>query len=67
MTSVLDTLKTLSALSGVSGAEDSVRDFIKSRVAPFADDQNRRYGQSHRFQKGAQNAFKIADAVRPYG
>lgn len=34
---LLDTLKKLCALSGVSGAEDEVRDYIKAEAAPFAD------------------------------
>lgn len=35
---MLDTIKALCVLSGVSGSEDSVRDYIKTRVAPFASD-----------------------------
>ncbi len=34
---LLDTLKKLCGLSGVSGAENEVRDYIKSEAAPFAD------------------------------
>ena len=34
---MLETLKTLCALSGVSGAEDEVRDYILQRVLPLAD------------------------------
>lgn len=34
---MLDTLKTLCYLSGVSGAEDEVRDYILERVMPYAD------------------------------
>ena len=35
---MIETLKTLCALSGVSSFEDEVRDYIKGRVAPHADD-----------------------------
>lgn len=34
---MLDTLKTLCYLSGVSGFEDEVRDYILERVLPYAD------------------------------
>lgn len=34
---MLDTLKTLCCLSGVSGNEDEVRDYILERAMPFAD------------------------------
>lgn len=34
---MLDTLKTLCYLSGVSGTEDEVRDYILERVLPFSD------------------------------
>lgn len=34
---MIETLKTLCALSGVSSFEDEVRDYIRSRVEPFAD------------------------------
>ena len=35
---MLETIKALCALHGVSGDEGPVRDYIKSRVAPYADD-----------------------------
>ena len=35
---MLDTLETLCCLSGVSGNEDEVRDYILERVMPFADE-----------------------------
>ena len=34
---MIDTLKTLCYLSGVSGVEDEVRDYILERVMPYAD------------------------------
>ena len=34
---MIDTLKTLCALPGVSSFEDEVRDYIRNRVAPYAD------------------------------
>lgn len=34
---VLDLIKSLCALDGVSGMEDSVSDYIKSQIEPFAD------------------------------
>ncbi len=34
---MIETLKTLCALSGVSSFEDEVRDYIRKRVEPFAD------------------------------
>ena len=34
---MLDTLKTLCYLSGVSGFEDEVREYILERVSPYAD------------------------------
>ncbi len=35
---LLDTLKKLCTLNGVSGTEDDVRDFIESEAAPFAEE-----------------------------
>ncbi|MEA4894489.1 MAG: M20/M25/M40 family metallo-hydrolase [Oscillospiraceae bacterium] len=35
---MLDTLKTLCYLSGASGSEDEVRDYILERVMPFSDE-----------------------------
>ena len=35
---MIETLKTLCALPGVSSFEDEVRDYIKGRAAPYADD-----------------------------
>lgn len=35
---MLDTLKALCALNGVSGSEDEVRKFIEERVRPYADE-----------------------------
>ena len=35
---MIDTLKTLCMLSGVSGLEDEVRDYILERAMPFADE-----------------------------
>jgi endoglucanase len=35
---LLETIKALCALDGVSGAEDSVRDFIAGRIAPYVTD-----------------------------
>ena len=35
---ILDTLKTLCALSGVSGWEDEVRSYIREQASPFADE-----------------------------
>jgi endoglucanase len=37
-TTLLETIKALCALPGASSREDAVRDYITSRVAPFADD-----------------------------
>ena len=34
---MLELLKPLCALNGVSGDEDAVRDFIRGQVAPYAD------------------------------
>ena len=34
---MIETLKTLCALSGVSSWEDEVRDYIRKRVEPYAD------------------------------
>ena len=33
---LIDTLKTLCALNGVSGDEDAVRDFLRSQAQPYA-------------------------------
>ena len=35
---MINTLKTLCALSGVSSFEDEVRDYIRQRVTPYATD-----------------------------
>ena len=34
---MLDLLKELCALNGVSGEEDQVRDFIRAQASPWAD------------------------------
>ena len=34
---LIDTLKTLCALPGVSGGEDTVRDYLRELAAPHAD------------------------------
>ncbi|MDE6282331.1 MAG: M42 family peptidase, partial [Oscillospiraceae bacterium] len=34
---MIETLKTLCSLSGVSSREDEVRDYIRKRVEPYAD------------------------------
>ena len=35
---MLNTLKTLCALDGVTGTEDKVREYIKAQVEPYADE-----------------------------
>lgn len=51
---MLDTLKTLCYLSGVSGAEDEVRDYILERVMPHADElASDAMGNLIVFKKGA--------------
>ena len=51
---MLDTLKTLCYLSGVSGAEDEVRDYILERVMPHADElSSDAMGNLIVFKKGA--------------
>lgn len=51
---MLDTLKTLCYLSGVSGAEDEVRDYILERVMPHADElSSDALGNLIVFKKGA--------------
>ncbi len=51
---MLDTIKTLCAMNGVSGTEDSVRDYIRSRVAPYASDiRTDAVGNLIVFKKGA--------------
>ena len=50
---MLDTLETLCCLSGVSGTEDEVRDYILERVMPFADEiQTDPMGNLMIFKKG---------------
>lgn len=50
---MLDTIKTLCALSGVSGAEDEVRDYILERAMRFADEiQTDAMGNLLVFKKG---------------
>lgn len=51
---LLDTLETLCCLSGVSGNEDEVRDYILERVMPFADEiRTDAMGNLMVFKKGA--------------
>jgi len=51
---MLDTLKTLCYLSGVSGAEDEVREYILERVMPYADElSSDAMGNLIVFRKGA--------------
>ena len=56
---MLETLKTLCALPGASGTEDAVRDYIKTRVAPYADDiKEDVMGNLIVFKKGARKPSK---------
>ena len=51
---MLDTVKKLCALSGVSGWEDEVRDYILERALPFADETaTDPMGNLYIFKKGA--------------
>lgn len=51
---MLDTVKKLCALSGVSGWEDEVRDYILERALPFADETaTDPMGNIYIFKKGA--------------
>jgi len=51
---MLDTVKTLCMLSGVSGAENEVRDYLLERVMPYADEiQTDAMGNLMVFKKGA--------------
>ncbi|MCL2343205.1 MAG: M42 family metallopeptidase [Firmicutes bacterium] len=56
---LIDTLKTLCYLSGVSGAEDEVRDYILERVMPLADEvRTDALGNVLVFKKGAKSPEK---------
>jgi endoglucanase len=56
---MLDTIKALCALSGISGDEGPVRDYIRARVAPFADDVNTdAMGNLIVFKKGRKTPVK---------
>ena len=56
---MLDTLETLCCLSGVSGNEDEVRDYILERVMPFADEiRTDAMGNLMVFKKGAKTPDK---------
>ena len=51
---MLDTVKKLCALSGVSGWEDEVRDYILERALPYADEtETDAMGNLYIFKKGA--------------
>ena len=51
---MLDTVKKLCALSGVSGWEDDVRDYILERALPYADETSTDpMGNLFIFKKGA--------------
>ena len=51
---MLDTVKKLCALSGVSGWEDDVRDYILERALPYADETSTDpMGNLYIFKKGA--------------
>jgi len=51
---MLDTVKKLCALSGVSGWEDEVRDYILEQALPFADEtETDALGNLYIFKKGA--------------
>ncbi len=53
MTKLADTLETLCSLTGVSGAEDEVRNYILERVLPYADEiQTDAMGNLMVFKKG---------------
>jgi endoglucanase len=55
---MLDTIKQLCALPGVSGWEDSVRDYIKTRVSPHADIRTDALGNLIVFKKGLKTTSK---------
>jgi len=56
---ILDTLETLCCLSGVTGREDEVRDYILERVMPFADEiKTDAMGNLIVFKKGARAPAK---------
>ena len=56
---MLDTLKTLCALDGVTGNEEKVRDYIKSEISPYADDiRVDAMGNLIAFKKGAKHPEK---------
>ncbi|MBQ9979527.1 MAG: M20/M25/M40 family metallo-hydrolase [Oscillospiraceae bacterium] len=57
---MIETVKTLCALNGVSGSEDAVRDYILTRVMPYADKiDTDAMGNVLVFKKGAKDAGKI--------
>lgn len=57
---MLKTLKELCSLNGVSGCEDEVRTYIKSRVSPFARDiREDAFGNLIVFKKGRKRAAPI--------
>ena len=56
---MLETLKTLCSLSGVTGDEECVREYIRSRVEPFADEfMTDPIGNLIVFKKGAKTPKK---------
>ena len=56
---MLDTVKKLCALSGVSGWEDEVRDYTLERALPFADEtETDALGNLYIFKKGAVSPVK---------
>ena len=56
---MLDTVKKLCALSGVSGWEDEVRDYILERALPYADEtETDAMGNLYIFKKGAATPTK---------
>ena len=65
---MLETLKTLCRLDGVSGDEDAVRDYLREQARPYADDiRTDALGNLIVFKRGGQGRRPQAAPGRPHG
>ena len=65
---LIDTLKELCALPGVSSHEDAVRDYLRAQAAPYVDKiRTDAMGNLILEKKGAVPGGQKADAGRPPG
>ena len=66
---LIDTLKTLCSLPGVSSWEDAVRDYIKNEITPYADSirvdaMGNLIAVKHGEQPGRHSLMPVSEPIR---